>query len=121
MKKCLCCMESFEKVVDLKNHYINYHSVDETKYFLKKLFTRNRNFCLSKSFQFDFFDSQSVVSDFLTVFENNFVPFNGVVSPFKCSFTMINHQPPRRVGFVDILTVVSGKLTFIVEFILMIL
>ena len=121
MKKCLCCMESFEKVIDLKIHYINYHSVDETNYFLKNFFTRNRNFCLSKSFQCDFFDSRSIVSDFLTAFENNFVPFNGLVSPFKCSFTIINHQPPPRVGFVDILTVVSSKLTFIVEFILMIL
>ena len=121
MKKCLCRIKSFEKVIDLKNHYINYHSFYETNYFLKKLFTRNRNFCLSKSFQCDFFDSRSIVSDFLTVFENNFVPFSGVVSPFKCSFTIINHQPPPRVGFVDILTVVSGKMTFIVEYILMIL
>ena len=40
MKKCLCCMKSFENVVDLKKYYINCHSVDENNYFLKKFFTR---------------------------------------------------------------------------------
>ena len=126
--------------------------------FFKKLFTRNRNFCLGKCFQcyyfcinrsdeknhnflfhyqqggreliedkpikivkydenlqqfyinfnehsdyYDFFDSRSIISDFLTVFENNFVQRNGVVLLFKCSFTIINCQPSPRVGFVDIL------------------
>ena len=28
---------------------------------------------------------------------------NGIVSLFECSFIIINHQPPPRVGFVDIL------------------
>ena len=38
----------------------------------------------------------------MTVFENNFVLHNGIVSLFKCSFTIINCQPKPRVGFVDI-------------------
>ena len=65
-----------------------------------------QRFCVNfneHSHFYDFFDSQSVVSDFLTVFENNFVLRNGIVSLFECSFTIINHQPPPRVGFVDIL------------------
>ena len=128
MKKCLCCAESFQDNVDLQNHYINYHGVDENDYLKKKHFTRNRNFCSRKCFccdyfcmnrryennhnllfhyQFsgrqsiegkpikiikydenlqrfcinfnehsdfyDFFDLRSVVSDYLTVFENSFV------------------------------------------------
>ena len=158
MKKCLCYSESFENVVDLKNHYINYHGFDENSYFLKKLFTRNRNVCPRKCFgcdyfctnrrdeknhnflfhyqqgvrqpiedkpvkivkfdenlqrfcinfnkhsdHYNFFDSRSIVSYFLTVFENNFVPRKGVVSLIECSFTIINCQPPPRVGFVNIL------------------
>ena len=55
MKKCLCCTASFENVVDLKNHYINYHGADENNFFQKKLFTRNRNFCPKKCFQYDYF------------------------------------------------------------------
>ena len=50
MKKCLCCAESFEDDVDLQNYYINYHGVDENNYFLKKLFTRSRNFCQESVF-----------------------------------------------------------------------
>ena len=52
---------------------------------------------------YDFFYSRSIVSDFLTVFESNFVSRGGIVSLFKCSFTIINRQPPPRVEFVDIL------------------
>ena len=55
MKKCLCCTESFENVVDLKSHYIIYHGVDENNYFLKKRFTRNINFCPRKCFWCDYF------------------------------------------------------------------
>ena len=65
-----------------------------------------QRFCINfneYSHFYDFFDSQSIVSDFLTVFENNFVLRNGIVSLFECSFTIINHQPPPKVGFVDIL------------------
>ena len=65
-----------------------------------------QQFCINfneHSDHYDFFDSRSIVSDFLTVIENNFVPRNSVVSLFKCSFTIINCQPPPRVGFVDIL------------------
>ena len=65
-----------------------------------------QRFCINfneHSHFYDFFHSQSVVSDFLTVFENNFVLRNSIVSLFECSFTIINHQPTPRVGFVDIL------------------
>ena len=65
-----------------------------------------QHFCINfneHSDYYDFFDFQSIASHFLTVFENNFVPRNGIVSLFKCSFTIINCQPPPRVGPVDIL------------------
>ena len=54
MKKCVCCTESFENFVDLKNHYINYHGVDENNFF-KKLFTKNINFCPRKYFWCEYF------------------------------------------------------------------
>ena len=68
-----------------------------------------------------FFYSGSIVSDFVTVFGNNFVPCRAVVSPFRCSFTIINCQPLPGVGFVSIFNSRSGKPMFIAEFILMIL
>ena len=68
-----------------------------------------------------FFYSGSIVSDFLTVFENNFVPRKGVVSLFRCFFTIINCQPLPGFGFVSILNSRSGKPTLIAEFISMIL
>ena len=65
-----------------------------------------QQFCVNfnqRSDYYDFFYSRSIVSDFLTVFVNNFVQRNGFVSLFKRSFTIINCQPPPRVGFIGIL------------------
>ena len=51
---------------------------------------------------YNFSDSQGPVSDFLMVFENVFIPQPNLSRVrFKCSFTIINHQPAPRVGFVE--------------------
>ena len=44
------------------------------------------------------------MSDFLTVFENNFIPNADLrfKSKFKCSFTIVNRQPALRNGFAVI-------------------
>ena len=52
---------------------------------------------------YDSYDSREIVSEFLTVFENVFVPRPNLRRVcFKCSFVIINHQPAPRTGFVEI-------------------
>ena len=50
-----------------------------------------------------FYNSKEAVSEFLTVFENNFRPNADLrQSKFKCSFTMINRQSAPRDGFPEV-------------------
>ena len=52
---------------------------------------------------YNFFDAREVVSEYLTVFENMFIPrpnFRQV--RFKCTFTIINRQTAPRARFADI-------------------
>ena len=43
------------------------------------------------------------MSDFLTVFENNFIPNAGLrQSRSTCSLAIVNQQPARRDGFAEI-------------------
>ena len=50
---------------------------------------------------YDFYDSQKVISEFLTVFEDVFVPQADLRrARFKCSFTIINRQSSHRIGFI---------------------
>ena len=52
---------------------------------------------------YNFYDSWELVSDFMTVFENAFVPLADLRQvKFKCSFTIVNRQPVLRTGFVEI-------------------
>ena len=52
---------------------------------------------------YDFYDSRELVSDFLMVFENVFVPQPNLRWVcFKCSFIIINCQPAPRTGFIEI-------------------
>ena len=52
---------------------------------------------------FGFYDPREVISEFLMVFEQNFVPKPNLKKvSFKCIFTIINQQPPPAVGFVEI-------------------
>ena len=49
-------------------------------------------------------DSQELVSDFVTIFENTFVQRAGLRQVrFKCSFTIVNQQRAPRTGFVEII------------------
>ena len=60
------------------------------------------NFLEPGSF-YDFYNSREVASEFLTVFENNFIPNTDLrQSRFKCSFTIVNRQPAPRDGFAEI-------------------
>ena len=44
-----------------------------------------------------------MISEFLIVFEQKFIPkLNLEKVRFKCSFTIINRQPPPAVGFVEL-------------------
>ena len=50
-----------------------------------------------------FYNPKEAVSEFLTVFKNNFRPNADLrQSRFKCSFTMINRQPTPRDGFPEV-------------------
>lgn len=52
---------------------------------------------------YDFYDSREIVTEFLTAFENYFIPRPNLRKVrFKCTFTIINRQPPLDVGFVEI-------------------
>ena len=45
---------------------------------------------------FNFENSDELINDFMLVFEQKFVPRDG--SLFKCSFTIVNSQPPPEIG-----------------------
>ena len=60
------------------------------------------NFLEHGSF-YNFYNSREVVSKFLTMFENNFIPNADLrQSKFKCSFAIVNWQPAPRDGFAEI-------------------
>ena len=42
--KCLYCDRSFADQQSLKNHYVDFHNIDENNHFVKKLFTRDNVF-----------------------------------------------------------------------------
>ena len=144
--KCLCCDRSFADQESLKNHYVDFHNVDENNNFFRKPFTRDNAFISRKCFHCDYFcinrkdeknhnflshyqlggrqptedkrlektffdenlqsycinflehgsfynfyNSREVVSEFLTVFEKNFIPNADLrQSRFKCSFAIGN-------------------------------
>ena len=52
---------------------------------------------------YDFFDARKVIKEFLAVFEQNFIPKpNLEKSLIKCSFSIINRQPPPQEGITEI-------------------
>ena len=53
--KCLCCDQSFANQQSLKNHYVEFHNVDENNHFFRKLFTRDNVFVPRKCFRCDYF------------------------------------------------------------------
>ena len=72
---------------------------------------------------YNFYDSQELVSDFLTVFENVFIPRADLRQVrFKCTFTIVNGQPASRAGFAEITdSRVWQRVSSMTVFILMIL
>ena len=56
------------------------------------------NFLEHGSFYNSYYNSREVVSEYLTVFQNNFIPNADFrQSRFKCYFTIVNRQPTPRV------------------------
>ena len=53
--KCLCCDCSFANQHSLKNHYLDFHNVDENNHFFRKLFTKDNVFVPRKYFRRDHF------------------------------------------------------------------
>ena len=52
---------------------------------------------------YNFFNAREVVSNFLTVFDNMFVPRPNLRQvSFKSTFTIVNCQPARKVGLAEI-------------------
>ena len=52
---------------------------------------------------YNFYNSREAVSEFLTVFENNFIPNADIMQfRFKFSFTIVNQQPALKDGFAEI-------------------
>ena len=82
-----------------------------------------QRFCITSSEhgdRYDFYDSQEIVSEFLTVFENVFVRRADLRRVrFKCSFTIINRQLSPRPGLLKSLIAGSGRQMSMMEFISM--
>ena len=53
--KCLCWDQSFANQQSLKNHYVEFHNVDENNHLFRKLFTRDNFFVPRKCFHCDYF------------------------------------------------------------------
>ena len=101
LRKCFCfdyfCLNRRDK----KNHnFLTHYQVAGRQLIegkpLKKLFFDGnlQRYCINFSEHgayYDFYDPRELVSDFLAVFENVFVPrLNLRQICFKCSFTIIN-------------------------------
>lgn len=73
---------------------------------IKKTFLDSdlQKYCITFSKHGDYYNySKESTSEFLPVFENNFVPMrNFRTRKFKCSVTIINHQPPPMSEFVEV-------------------
>ena len=50
---------------------------------------------------YNFENSGELIDEFMTVFKQKFVPTDGRKSLFKCSFTIVNSQPPLVQGSVE--------------------
>ena len=79
----------------------------EDKPMKKTYFDENfQKFCINfdeHGRHYNFFDAREVVSEFLNVFENMFIRrLNHKQVSFKCTFTIVNCQPARRVEFAEI-------------------
>ena len=113
-RKCFHWKHFCLKRRDEKNHNLLAHcpvgeNSIERRYFDEKL----QRFCINISQHgdhYNFSDSQGLASDFLTVFENVFIPQpNHSRVRFKCSFKIINRQPAPRAGFLEVTDSRTGR------------
>ena len=51
---------------------------------------------------YNFENSTELIDEFMTVYEQKFVPRDGRKSKFQCSFTIVNSQPPPVQSAVEI-------------------
>ena len=111
-RKCFRCDYFCLNKRDEKNHNFLAHQMGgrqpiEDKSLKKTFFHENlQRYCINLSKHegyYDFYDSQKLADDFLTLFKNVFVPRPNLRRVcFKCSFTIINRQPAPKTGFVEI-------------------
>ena len=113
MRKCFrcdyfCISQRDEKKHNFLSHYqLGGRRPVEDKPVNKTFFDENlRRYCINFSDHenfYNFFNSEELVSDFLTVFENNFtLHANLGQARFKCWCTIVNWQPAPGPGFVEI-------------------
>ena len=112
-RKCFCCDCFCINRRDEKNHNFLAHyqlggrQPTEDKYLKKTFFDENsKRYCinfLKHGTFYNFYNSREAVSEFLTVFYNNYTPNADLrQSRFKCSFMIINQQTAPRDGFAEI-------------------
>ena len=113
LRKCFCCDHFYITRRDEKNHnFLSRYQLDgrqltDDKPLKKTFFDENlKSFCtnfLKHGSFHNLYNSREVVSDFLTVFENNFIPNAGLrQSRSTCSLAIVNRQPAQRGGFTGI-------------------
>ena len=113
-RNCFCCKHFYLNRRDEKNHNFLAHYQQggsrpgEDKPIERRYFDENLDrFCInfSKHVNYNFPDSQGLISNFLRVFENVFILQPNLSRVwFKCSFTIINHQTATCVRFVEVTT-----------------
>ena len=103
-----CINRRDEKTHNFLSHYqLGGRQPAEDKSLKKTFFDKNLNsYCknfLEHESSYNFYNSREIVSEFLNVFENKFIPNADLKqSRFKCSFTIVNRQPTPRDGFAEI-------------------
>ena len=98
--KCLCCKDFIIMLHEKKNHnFIRHYEERQIKPFELKtmgikqygLITKHEISLYKHKDEYDFYDTESVVNDFLKNVKNRFVPNNDVI--IKVGFTIENIQP----------------------------
>lgn len=103
-RKCFCCEYFFLDRRDEENYNFAFHYQQEgrqpaeDKPIQRKFLDQNlHRYCINfanHSAHYNFYGSWEMVSDFLIVFKNTFVPRPNLRRVwFKCTFTIVNWQP----------------------------
>ena len=100
--KCLCCQENFlvhyqqGGALSSKDKSLTFTNFDINLQRYCITFDEHSNF-------FDFYNPPEIIEEFFSAFEKQFVPrqkFRPVL--FKCTFTIVNRQPPPAAGFAEV-------------------